>query len=220
MKKHIKKMFFIILAIAVFCTVSMVIIYNYIESVGEQLTIDIDEVGEADCILVLGAGIVGNRPSLSLANRLDRAVEVYENSSITKIIVSGDHGKKNYDEVNVMRDYLIECGISKENIFMDHAGFSTYESIYRARDVFDVKSAVIVTQKLHLARALYIAAALGVEGKGIAAQNSTTASTLQQRIREYPARFKAFIQCTILHSKPKYLGEVIPISGSGEITEG
>lgn len=218
MKKNIKRTIrFLILAIiaTILFTVST---YNYTDKIGERLTVAIDETQNADCIIVLGAGIVAGRPSISLANRLDKAIEVYNLGHTNKILVSGDHGQSNYDEVNVMRNYLLEKGIPKEDIFMDHAGFSTYDSMYRARSVFKVTSAIVVTQKLHLRRALYIGDQMGIKCTGVEAANSTAKSTAFQSIREYPARVKAYLQCEILHSKPKYLGEVIPISGSGEVT--
>ncbi len=219
MKKLIKKTvrFLILAVIAIIAfTVST---YNYTDKIGEQLTVSLEETKEADCIIVLGAGIVGGRPSISLANRLDKAIEVYNLGHTKKILVSGDHGESSYDEVNVMRNYLLEKGIPKEDIFMDHAGFSTYDSMYRARSVFKVTSAIVVTQKLHLKRALYIGDKMGIKVSGVEAENSTAKSTAFQSIREYPARVKAFLQCEIFHSKPKYLGEVIPITGSGIVTE-
>ena len=157
---------------------------------------------------------------MALAKRLDKALEIYNLGHTSKIIVSGDHGQENYDEVNVMRDYLIKRGVDKENIFMDHAGFSTYDSMYRARDVFEVKSVIVVTQQLHLRRALYIADSLGIDCVGVEADNANAVSTRMQSIREYPARVKAYLQCVILKSKPKFLGEPIPVSGSGIATEG
>ena len=220
MKKIIKKAIrFFILAFAatVFFTV---IIYNHTDKIGEQLTMAVNETEKSDCIIVLGAGIIGNRPSISLANRLDKAIEVYNLGHTEKILVSGDHGQSSYDEVNVMRNYLMEKGIPKENIFMDHAGFSTYDSMYRAKSIFKVSRAIVVTQRLHLRRALYIGDKMGMGVVGVEAENSTAKSTAVQSVREYPARVKAFLQCEILHSKPKFLGDAIPITGSGIETEG
>ena len=219
MKKAIKKTIRLFILAVVAILLFMVSAYNYTDKIGEELTVTVEETKEADCIIVLGAGIVGNRPSISLANRLDKAIEVYNLGHTNKILVSGDHGESSYDEVNVMRNYLLEKGIPKDNIFMDHAGFSTYDSMYRARSVFKVSKAIVVTQALHLRRALYIGDKMGIEAMGVEAVNSTVASTTFQSIREYPARVKAFLQCEILHSKPKYLGEVIPITGSGVVTE-
>lgn len=218
--KIIKRLFLAFLVLVVIIAASTLIIYHVTERIGARLSVSVEDAGEADCIIVPGAGIINGRPSLSLALRLEKALEVYNLGKIDRIIVSGDHGRKDYDEVNIMRDYLTERGVPKENIFMDHAGFSTYDTIYRARDVFMVEKAVIVTQRLHLRRALYIADALGVDCTGVEAKNSTAASTMIQEVREYPARVKAFLQCYILHSKPKYLGDAIPVSGSGLVTEG
>lgn len=220
MKKGIKKSIrFLVLGIVavIFFTV---LVYNHTDKIGEQLTVTIEETKEADCIIVLGAGIVGDRPSISLANRLDKAIEVYNLGHTRKILVSGDHGERRYDEVNVMRNYLLEKGIPKEDIFMDHAGFSTYESMYRAKSIFKVDKAIVVTQRLHLRRALYIGDKLGLDVTGVEATNSTKKSTAVQSVREYPARVKAFLQSEILHSKPRYLGDVIPITGNGIETEG
>ena len=122
---------------------------------------------DIDCIIVLGAKIWGDRPSPMLEDRLLQAIELYENNVSAKIIMSGDHGTKEYDEVNAMKDFAIEKGIPSENIFMDHAGFSTYESIYRAKEIFGAKKIVVVTQKYHLFRALYIANQLGIEAYGV-----------------------------------------------------
>ena len=219
MKKILKKSVRIVVLGIIAAICFTVIIYNHTDEIGKQLTVTMEETKEADCIIVLGAGIVGGRPSISLANRLDKAIEVYNLGHTKKILVSGDHGESNYDEVNVMRNYLLEKGIPKEDIFMDHAGFSTYDSMHRARSVFKVSKAIVVTQALHLRRALYIGDKMGIDVMGVEAVNSTLKSTAFQSIREYPARVKAYLQCEILHSKPKYLGDVIPITGSGTVTE-
>ena len=133
--------------------------------------------------------------------------------------MSGDHGRKDYDEVNAMRDYLVKKGVPKEDIFMDHAGFNTYDTIYRARDVFLVKNAILVTQREHLLRALYISKRLWLNAQGVESGQYDKYEIRFQRPREYLARVKAFLQCDILHPKPKFLGETIPVSGSGVLTE-
>ena len=109
-----------------------------------------------DCAIVFGAGVYGKTPSDMLKDRLNTCIELYNAKVINKIIMSGDHGKKYYDEVTVMKNYAISKGIPAEDIFMDHAGFSTYETMYRAKEVFNVKKAILVTQEYHLYRALYI----------------------------------------------------------------
>lgn len=170
-----------------------------------------------DCIIVLGAGIRNNKPSNMLEDRLLISIDLYNNKVSNKIIASGDHGQKNYDEVNVMKNYLIENSIPSEDIFMDHAGFSTYDSIYRAKETFKAKKVVIVTQKYHLYRALYIAKKLDLESYGVIANRRTYPYQIKRDIREFVARIKDFIKC-IFKPKPTYLGETIPVDGNGNIT--
>ena len=172
---------------------------------------------EYDAILVLGCGVWDTDPSPLLKERLDKAVELYKNGYAKKIIMSGDHGRDNYDEVNVMKKYAIDNGIPSSDIFMDHAGFKTYDSVYRARDIFKVKSMIIVTQEYHLYRALYISNALGVKAIGIDSTYTRLGGQTSRDMREILARIKAFIMC-IIKPKPTYLGEEIPITGDGDIT--
>lgn len=170
-----------------------------------------------DCILVLGAGIWGDKPSPMLEDRLLQGISLYNNKVSSKIIMSGDHGTEEYDEVNVMKDFAIERNVNSENIFMDHAGFSTYDSIYRAKEVFEAKKIIIVTQKYHLYRALYVAEKLGIEAYGVASDPRAYAGQTLREIREILARDKDFIKC-ILKPQSTYLGETIPVSGNGNAT--
>lgn len=174
-------------------------------------------ISDVDCIIILGAGIWGDKPSPMLEDRLQEGINLYQNGVSDKIIMSGDHGRKEYDEVNIMKKYAIEKGIPSENIFMDHAGFSTYESIYRAKDIFQAKKVVIVTQKYHLYRALYIANRLGLEAYGVGADPRQYVGATYREIREILARDKDFIKC-IFKPEPTYLGDTIPVSGNGDIT--
>ena len=173
------------------------------------------QLGDIDCILVLGCHV----RSQYLADRLTTAFGLYDMGASPKLLMTGDHGRTEYNEVGTMKAHATSLGIPSSDVFMDHAGFSTYDSMYRARSVFKVTSAIVVTQKLHLRRALYIGDKMGIKVTGVEAKNSTAKSTAFQSIREYPARVKAFLQCEIFHSKPKYLGEVIPITGNGIVTE-
>jgi len=144
MKKRTVKRIIIISAIifAIFAVLALCINFYVIKSTEKQIVKEFDTT--YDCILVLGAGVKNGSPKPMLEHRLDYAIDLYNKGVSSKIIMSGDHGRKDYDEVNVMKSYAIEKGVPSQDIFMDHAGFSTYESIYRARDVFKVKSMVIV----------------------------------------------------------------------------
>ena len=175
------------------------------------------ELKDLDCILILGAGIRGNSPSPMLKDRLDTGIKLYNEGVAPKIIMSGDHGREEYDEVNVMKEYAINKGVPSEDIFMDHAGFSTYESIYRIKEIFNAKNILIVTQEYHLYRALYISDKLGINALGINSDPRKYSRQTYRELREILARNKDFIN-SIIKPKPTYLGETIPLNGNGDIT--
>ena len=177
------------------------------------------ELADVDCILVLGAGVDGTTLSHMLEDRVKTGINLYELGSAPKILMSGDHGRDDYDEVNAMKNYAKEQGVPSEDIFMDHAGFSTYESMYRARDVFQAEKIIIISQEYHLHRAIYIAEYLGLEAYGVDSQLRPYAAdtNIYNTIREFLARNKEFIYVR-LNPEPTYLGEVIPISGNGDET--
>lgn len=175
------------------------------------------KLSDIDCIIILGAGVWGDKPSPMLEDRLQEGIKLYQNNVSDKIIMSGDHGRKEYDEVNLMKNYAIEKGIPAEKIFMDHAGFSTYESIYRAKEIFGAKKVVIVSQTYHLYRALHIANSLGLEAYGVGADPRQYEGAINREIREILARDKDFIQC-IFKPEPTYLGDKISLNMNGNIT--
>lgn len=195
----------------------IILINTYMILNTQNKIISINEVNDSDCILVLGAGIRRNGPSPMLEDRLKTAIELYNQKKAPKILVSGDHEHDDYDEVNVMKNYLKEKGIPSEDIFMDHAGLSTYDSIYRAKKIFKAKKVIIVTQKYHLYRALYIAQSIDLKSVGVSANKQKYAFQSKRDIREIAARIKDFIQC-IIKPEPTYLGKVIPINGNGDKT--
>jgi len=175
-------------------------------------------IPDIDCILVLGCRVHNNEtPSDMLGDRLRRGVELYDAGASGKLLMSGDHGRKEYNEVVVMKQYAIDAGIDSADVFMDHAGFSTYESIYRARDVFQADKILIVSQDYHLYRALHIADALGVEAYGVAADYHTYVGQSMREAREILARVKDF-GTALWKPAPTYLGDAIPISGDGDLT--
>jgi SanA protein len=171
-----------------------------------------------DCILVLGAGVGSNGvPSPILRDRLDKGIELYQAQISNRLLMSGDHGQVDYDEVNVMKNYAISLGIDSSDIFMDHAGFSTYESLYRAKFVFQVKKVLIVSQKEHLYRALFIAESLGMDAIGVAAEDIHYGGDEARDLREFLARVKD-VFTLMIQPKPTYLGDPIPIDGNGDST--
>lgn len=171
-----------------------------------------------DCILVLGAGVrEDGSPSHMLEDRLLTGVALYRSGVSDRLLMSGDHGRENYDEVNCMKNFAKEKGVPSEDIFMDHAGFSTYESLYRAGAIFGAKKVVVVSQGYHLYRALYVAEALGLDAVGVSADLRAYAGQSMREIRELVARAKDFA-FTIFKPLPTYLGESVSLSGSGDVT--
>lgn len=172
----------------------------------------------ADCILVLGCGVKSLTPSLMLRDRLDAAIRLYKTGVAPKLLMSGDHGEENYNEVGVMKAYAIEQGVPAEDIFMDHAGFSTYESLYRVKEIFGCQRVVVVTQKYHLYRALYLGNKLDINISGFSADTVRYAGQTYRDIREILARDKDFITAIIKPVPQSVKGEKIDISGNGNIT--
>lgn len=218
--KKIKLLIIIFIILILLVVLTVFGINLYVKKVASKnITEDLSSIEKQDAILVLGCQVMEDGSlSLMLQDRLDKVVELYKNGISDKIIVSGDHGTKGYDEVNAMKKYLIENEISSEDIFMDHAGFSTYESMYRANYIFNVKKLVVVTQEYHLYRAVYIGNKLGIKTIGVPAAKISYYGQTNREIREVLARDKDFIKC-IFKPEPTYLGDTIPVSSNnGDIT--
>ncbi len=221
-RKKVLKIIITVLAVVIIVGLVSVIGINayVINSTKKQIIAPENEgtISKADCILVLGCGLKGDgTPSDMLRDRLDRGIELYNLGVADKILMTGDHGRVNYNEVGTMKQYATDKGIPAEDVFMDHAGFSTYESIYRAKSIFEADNIVIVTQEYHLYRALHIANALDVSALGVNADYHTYRGQFMRDAREILARNKDFIT-TIFKPKPTYLGDKIPVSGDGNQT--
>ncbi len=220
MKKKTKTILLIVICLCCFFAAFVFGVDFYVKTKAKSNIMTEEQLQDTeniDCILVLGAGVDNDKPKPMLKDRLDVAISLYKNNISDKLIMSGDHGTKEYDEVNIMKNYAIEQGVPSEDIFMDHAGFSTYESIYRAKDIFCAKKIIVVTQEYHLYRALYIAESFGLEVYGVCADPRRYAGETYREIRELLARNKDFLMC-IFKPNPTYLGEIIPVSGNGDIT--
>lgn len=209
----------LVLGLVFLCTVFG--INAYVKSVGKSMIVTSEEAAalpDADCILVLGCQVrADGTPSAMLKDRLDRGIELYFAGVAPKLLMSGDHGQVEYDEVNIMKQYAIDAGVPSEDIFMDHAGFSTYESVYRAKAIFQAENIVIVTQEYHLYRALYIAQNFGLTAHGVACDNVLYAGQTMRDLREVLARNKDFLT-SVFKPEPTYLGEAIPVNGNGDLT--
>lgn len=219
-KKILRTLFFLALSLGVLAGIAAAAVNIHIFNQTKDRIVPVGETADfsADCILVLGAGVrADGTPSHMLTDRLLTGISLYETGASPKLLMSGDHGRQEYDEVNCMKDFAIEKGVPSEDIFMDHAGFSTYDSLYRAKEVFGAEKVVIVTQKYHLYRALYIAQSLGLEAVGVSADLRTYSGQRIRDLREILARTKDFAY-TITKPHPIYLGEPISLTGSGDVT--
>lgn len=221
MMKLLKRILVVGVIMVILCvlliTITNLIIYFGVKDniLSEDEAADID----ADCIIVLGAGVRDDgTPTWMLEDRIIVGINLYNNGTAPKIIMSGDHGRIEYDEVNTMKEYAVNDGVPSEDVFMDHAGFSTYETMYRAKEIFGAKKVVIVTQEYHLYRAMYDAKRLGLDAYGVSADLRNYSNMQYYReFREWIARTKDFFQL-IIKPEPTYLGESIDLKGSGDVT--
>ena len=216
MSKTNRKLFLFLSLGLIIVIIGTILVNIYMINSTKKQIIEISQLNsnlDVDAILILGCKAYDDGPSLMLSKRLEKGIDVY-NILQTKILVSGDHGKKEYDEVDIMTDYIKESGISSNDIFQDHAGFSTYDSIYRAKYIFNIEKVVIITQKYHMYRALYLANKIGIDAIGVVADDIPQRGImLKNEIREVLSRNKNFIK-GLIKPKSKYLGEKIPISGT------
>ncbi|MGC2873489.1 SanA/YdcF family protein [Ihubacter sp. rT4E-8] len=174
----------------------------------------------ADCIMVLGAGIRDDEtPTPMLKDRLDTGIRLYELGTAPKLLLTGDNGQVGHNEIHVMLNYVKKAGVPEEDIFCDHAGFSTYDSMYRAQSIFGAERLIVVTQTYHEYRALYVGEKLGLTVKGVAADQMKYRGQAAREIREVLARVKDFLK-VMAKPESELGGEAIPINGNGLITHG
>ena len=172
----------------------------------------------ADCIMVLGAAVKSDgTPTAMLQDRLDTGIALYKGNAAPKLILTGDNGREEYNEVEAMRRYAVDAGVPEEDIFLDHAGFSTYDSVYRAGYIFEVKRAIVVTQTYHLFRALYGCGRMGIRALGAGADQEAYRGRQLRELREVLARDKDLVKWAV-KPEPAVLGEKIPIGGDGRQT--
>lgn len=233
MKKNIRqesipnKVFFTIIKLVIIATILVIGLNVYVIKSNEQkIAADFECPGDTancteinqlksispECILVLGASVNPDRtPSPMLKDRLDTAIDLYHQGVAPKMLFSGDNGQIVYNEVQTMKDYALERGVKEEDIFLDHAGFSTYESVYRAKYIFKIDSMVAVTQTYHLYRTLHGCEKMGIKAMGAASDQYTYGGQEKREVREVLARDKDFVKW-IFKPQPTFLGDAIPIT--------
>ena len=224
MKKSItalKKSILILLLLLLCGIVTLFSVNIFVKTQGETRILSLKQASvleKVDCIVVLGCYVhPDGHPSDMLADRLNVGIDLYKQGAAPKLLMSGDHGQSEYNEVVAMKQAALDAGIPSSDIFMDHAGFSTYESIYRAKEIFGAEKILIVTQQYHLYRALHVAKALGVEAYGVSADLHSYWGQSKREVREVLARNKDVLT-GLFKPAPTYLGSSICLSGDGDVT--
>ncbi len=177
----------------------------------------IDDCPGHPVALVLGCSptVAGARPNRYFTARIDTAAALWHAGICRYLLVSGDNGRADYDEPTAMRDALVERGVPVEAVVRDHAGFDTLDSVVRAREIFGQRRLMIVSQRFHNERALYIARNHGIEAHALNAADVTGSLGMKTRIREKFARIKTMLDVHVLRSRPRYLGPLEWIAGTG-----
>lgn len=215
MRKFINFLVFIIVAVVL----AVLALQFHVNKVSKaHIYSDASDIQPSYVGLVLGASV---RPDKSLSpilqDRVDSAYELYEKGIIKKFLLSGDHGQEDYDEVNAMKDYLNNKGVPDSDIFLDHAGFDTYDSMYRARTIFEVDELIVITQEFHLPRAIYVGQHMDLKVTGYIADKREYSGNSHFKRREWLANIKAWIELHI-NKKPTYDGPKIPITGDSRLS--
>ncbi len=220
-KKMVRRILLIVLCLVLLGGTAALGVSAYVKEVGGETILSekkAAQLKDVDCIIVLGCQVRSDgTPSPMLRDRLETGVSLYQSGAAPKLLMSGDHSREDYDEVGAMKKFALGAGVDSRDIFMDHAGFSTYETMYRAKNVYGAQKVLVVTQRYHLYRAVYIAQALGLDAYGVAAADITYAGQSYRDVREVLARCKDFVTA-ISQPQPGNLGEDIPISGDGNVT--
>ncbi len=219
--KNKKRFFMFAIIVVIFGVLSIFIINRYVKTSGSKYIIsNINKIPKIYSVLVLGAHVYKDGTlSPVLEDRVLSAYNLYKKGIVKRFLVSGDHGSPTYDEVKAMKAFLIKKGVKAEDVFTDHAGFRTYDSVIRAKKVFKINNLIIVTQKYHLSRAIYIARKNGMVAYGYPADRREYLNIRAYKVREFFARIKAYID-VFFNKSPKFLGPEIDIRGDSNKSNG
>lgn len=175
----------------------------------------LEEIPARKVAIVLGARVYPDGTvSVALQDRLEAALRLYRAGKVQQILVSGDHSRPDYDEVNTMQHWLVSRGVPVEDVYLDHAGLRTFDTMVRASQIFGVKEAIITTQEFHLHRSLFLARSAGIDAVGLAADQRHYPRARFDHRRERIARTIAMVDHLNPIAKPRHLGPPIPIDSS------
>jgi SanA protein len=209
----LKKYFKIILYLFILGLIAIVAVNVYVKSSTKKyISYSLKKFPKNDIGIIFGAGITGNQPGKYLKDRLDAGILLYKSNRINKILLSGDNGHQGYDELTVMKNYCFNHGVDTTKIFIDYAGFDTYSTMYRAKHIFKIKRATLITQEYHLNRAIYIGQKLGIKSVGYSANEGEYPGYRYVTCREYLSIFKSFFD-VLRNREPHFLGNPIDTNG-------
>ena len=217
--KKIKK---VILPVIILCLIAVTIIWvtnsNVKAKTEAVIYTNLADMPKTKVAIIFGAGINGNKPSRYLKDRLDAGIALYKNNKVDKILLSGDNGRDEHDELTVMKLYCYENGVDTNKIYIDYAGFDSYSTMYRAKHIFKVDTAILVSQKYHLNRCVYIGDKLGVKSYGYSANRGVYPGYKYYSFREKLSITKSVFD-VMRNRKPKYSGETVDVNGKSNYTK-
>jgi SanA protein len=209
----LKKLFKKLIYLFIIGVIAIISINWYVKSSTRDLIHHtVNNLPKNEVGIIFGAGINGDQPSKYLKDRLDAGILLYKTHKIDKILLSGDNGRDEYDELTVMKTYCFNHGVDTTKIFIDYAGFDTYSTMYRASHIFKIKKATLISQEYHLNRAIYIGQKLGVKSIGFSANKGEYLGYQYVTFREYGSIFKSFFD-VLRNREPRFLGNEINING-------
>jgi len=215
----VKKYFKIFLCLALLGLIAVVSVNYYVKSsTKKHIHYSLKRFPKNDVGIIFGAGIKGNQPSKFLKDRLDAGILLYKAKRINKILLSGDNGREEYDELTVMKNYCFNHGVDTTKIFIDYAGFDTYSTMYRAKHIFNIRKATLISQEYHLNRAIYIGQKLGIKSIGYSANKGEYLGYKYVTFREYGSVFKSFFD-VLRNREPHFLGTPIDINGASNYSK-
>lgn len=217
--KKIKK--FILPAI-ILCLIGLAVVLitnsNVTAKTEKEIFTELKDVPKTKVVIIFGAGISGDQPSRYLKDRLDAGILLYKSNKVDKILLSGDNGRNEYDELTVMKLYCQKNGVDTTKIYIDYAGFDSYSTMYRAKHIFKVDTAILVSQKYHLNRCIYLGDQLGIESFGYSADRGIYPGYNYYSFREKLSVTKSVLDI-IRNRKPIYLGKPVDINGKSNYTK-
>lgn len=215
MKKYFKIAFYLL----IIGLIAIVSVNYYVKSsTKKNIYYSIKRFPKNDVGIIFGAGINGDQPSKYLKDRLDAGIMLWKAKRINKILLSGDNGRDEYDELTVMKNYCFNHGVDTTKIFIDYAGFDTYSTMYRAKHIFKIKKATLISQEYHLNRAIYIGQKLGIKSVGYSANKGEYLGYKYVTFREYGSIFKSFFD-VFRNREPRFLGREININGESNYSK-